>query len=218
MRATRISASSFISCSRIDRTSERSRKSYNVSTISAASTAISLILTRHLLRSTFSKLIENGEVSVEKAQSAYRETLDIVLGQVERLVERLPGKALSQLLIMGRCLESELCRLHSRNSATHTSTSEMTYSVPHIASSDRVRNVASAAFLRPEFCIEAVGRDGPPRWNYGRIDGERIAVGGWASRRRDASPDGPAGFRASVVKRWNSSRSTTATADATRRR
>jgi hypothetical protein len=42
---------------------------------------------------SFSKLIENGEVPVEKAQSAYRETLDIVLDQVERLIGRLPGKS-----------------------------------------------------------------------------------------------------------------------------
>lgn len=42
---------------------------------------------------SFSKLIQSGEVTVEKTQSAYRETLNIVLGQVERLVDRLPGKS-----------------------------------------------------------------------------------------------------------------------------
>jgi hypothetical protein len=42
---------------------------------------------------SFSKLIENGEIPVEKAQSAYRETLDIVLNQIEGLVDRLPGKS-----------------------------------------------------------------------------------------------------------------------------
>jgi len=54
---------------------------------------------RHLAHSSetpdapsFSTLIEEGEISVDRARTAYRETLDIVLDQVRMLVEQLSGK------------------------------------------------------------------------------------------------------------------------------
>lgn len=54
---------------------------------------------RHLAHSSetpdvpsFSTLIEDGQISVDKARTAYRETLDIVLHQVRILVEQLSGK------------------------------------------------------------------------------------------------------------------------------
>jgi len=42
---------------------------------------------------SFSKLMENGEVSIKKTRRAYRETLDIVLEHVGTLVDSLPGKS-----------------------------------------------------------------------------------------------------------------------------
>jgi hypothetical protein len=43
---------------------------------------------------SFSTLIENGDISVKIAQKAYRETLDIVLQQVDDLVTQLAGKSI----------------------------------------------------------------------------------------------------------------------------
>lgn len=42
---------------------------------------------------SFSTLIENGEISIKKTRRAYRETLDIVLEQVDILISRLTGKS-----------------------------------------------------------------------------------------------------------------------------
>lgn len=41
---------------------------------------------------SFSMLIENGEIPIDKARTAYSETLDIVLDQVKMLVKQLSGK------------------------------------------------------------------------------------------------------------------------------
>jgi len=66
MRATRISASSFISCSRIDRTSEIEKELQRQHNIGGFNRYLAYTDEAPTTVS-FSKLIENGEVSVEKA-------------------------------------------------------------------------------------------------------------------------------------------------------